>query len=67
MTRLLTYGYGSEEPEEWVTYVPTNIALLNRNGNHSKSLKLYDLQGRRLQGKPSKGVYIQDGKKYMVK
>lgn len=59
--------FRSEEPEEWVTYVPTNIALLNRNGNHSKSLKLYDLQGRRLQGKPSKGVYIQDGKKYLVK
>ena len=27
----------------------------------------YDLQGRRLQGKPEKGVYIQDGKKYVTK
>ena len=28
---------------------------------------VYDLQGRRLQGKPEKGVYIHDGKKYLVK
>ena len=28
---------------------------------------IYDLQGRRLNAKPSKGVYIQNGKKYMVK
>ena len=28
---------------------------------------LYDLQGRRLTDRPSKGVYIQDGKKVVVK
>ena len=32
-----------------------------------KTLNVYDLQGRRLQGKPEKGIYIQDGKKYLVK
>ena len=32
-----------------------------------ESSDIYDLQGRRLQGKPEKGVYIQDGKKYLVK
>ena len=33
----------------------------------TNSTTSYDLQGRRLQGKPEKGVYIQDGKKYLVK
>ena len=28
---------------------------------------IYDLQGRLLLGKPSKGLYIQDGKKYLAK
>ena len=28
---------------------------------------LYDLQGRRLSAKPAKGMYIQDGRKYVVK
>jgi hypothetical protein len=32
-----------------------------------RTSSIYDLQGRRLQGKPEKGVYIQDGKKYLVK
>lgn len=31
------------------------------------SPKIYDLQGRRLSTKPQKGVYIQNGKKYIVK
>ena len=29
--------------------------------------EVYDLQGRRLSTKPPKGVYIQNGKKYVVK
>ena len=28
---------------------------------------IYDLQGRRLSGKPAKGLYIQNGKKVPVK
>ena len=32
-----------------------------------RASSFYDLQGCRLQDKPSKGVYIQDGKKYLVK
>lgn len=28
---------------------------------------IYDLQGRRLNGSPHKGVYIQNGKKHVVK
>lgn len=32
-----------------------------------ESSDIYDLQGRRLNAKPSKGLYIQNGKKYLVK
>ncbi len=28
---------------------------------------IYDLQGRRLDGAPAKGVYIQNGRKYIVR
>jgi len=31
-----------------------------------KQGQVYDLNGRRLTGKPSEGVYIQNGKKYMI-
>ena len=34
--------------------------------NSSKSSHLYDLQGRRLTDKPTKGIYIQNGRKYVV-
>ena len=27
----------------------------------------YDLQGRKLSGKPNKGIYIQNGKKLIIK
>ena len=32
-----------------------------------KDSKIYDLNGRRLQKAPEKGMYIQDGKKVVVK
>ena len=34
---------------------------------HTVSSSLYDLQGRRLAGKPSKGVYVQGNRKRVVK
>jgi hypothetical protein len=34
---------------------------------HQQSAPLYDLQGRRLTSQPSKGVFIQSGKKVVVK
>lgn len=34
---------------------------------HQPSAPLYDLQGRRLSDKPDKGLYIQNGKKYVAK
>ena len=42
-----------------------SISYLPRNSKSSSAL--YDLQGRRLMQKPTKGVYIQDGKKVAVK
>jgi len=48
------YGTQSVRPIPY-TAVKTNKPLV------------YDLQGRRLMGKPEKGVYIQHGKKYVVK
>ena len=44
--------------------VPTRIATLQQQ---AASSPLSDLQGRRLAGRPSKGVYIQDGKKRVMK
>ena len=34
---------------------------------HQSSVPLYDLQGRQLSDNPSKGIYIQNGKKFVVK
>ena len=34
---------------------------------HPKPDGIYDLTGKQIQGNPSKGIYIQNGKKYVVK
>ena len=36
---------------------------------NSKSVnrKYFDLQGRRVNGKPARGIYIREGKKIMIK
>lgn len=44
-----------------------STATCVRIDQHTVSSSLYDLQGRRLAGKPSKGVYIQGNKKRVVK
>ena len=36
------------------------------NGESSNG-KWFDLQGRRLSGKPARGIYIEDGKKVLLK
>ncbi len=38
-----------------------------RNGNKEAIDVIYNLQGQRLSGKPAKGVYIENGKKRLVK
>ena len=44
------------------TSIPKPIRM-----DETTSSLLYDLQGRHLNGKPTKGIYIQNGKKYVVK
>ena len=46
---------------------PSSIDGRIYTNNSLKESHLYDLQGRRLQHLPAKGVYIQDGKKRVVK
>ncbi len=42
--------------------VPT-IHTIDRDGTHN----YFDLQGRRLNGKPNKGIYIENGKKHVAR
>ncbi len=44
---------------------PSGISDITRKASISDVY--YDLQGRRLQSKPEKGIYIQNGKKYIIK
>ena len=46
---------------------PASIDSRKHIDNSQKESHLYDLQGRRLTGKPIKGLYIQNGKKFVVK
>ena len=41
--------------------------VVTMSEDYSDAAPYFDLQGRRLMGKPSRGLYIQDGKKYLVK
>ena len=43
----------------------TGIDEILGNDNNSNSSDLYDLQGRRINGKPQNGIYIRDGKKVL--
>jgi hypothetical protein len=46
---------------------PTSIESSNHVNSFQKNSLLYDLQGRQLNSQPGKGVFIQNGKKVMVK
>ncbi|MBR6275762.1 MAG: hypothetical protein IKR31_02365, partial [Prevotella sp.] len=39
----------------------------SQNRNTDTPAAIYDLHGRRMQGKPDKGVYIHGGRKVVVK
>ncbi|MCR5131908.1 MAG: hypothetical protein K6C10_10680 [Prevotella sp.] len=46
----------------------TNISMNGQTGTSSpQSDRIYDLQGRRLQSQPAKGIYIKNGKKMFAK
>ena len=59
-----SYNNGVQRNIELQTTVTTGID--NHSAASSSSL-LYDLQGRRLNGKPEKGLYIQNGRKQVVR
>ena len=56
-------------PKENIIAVPLDDVdgVVSVHKDCSNTTIKYDLQGRRLTQKPAKGVYIQDGKKVMVK
>ena len=68
-----TYHFTSWSGTEFDKY-PLDITLeckgtvgIQRNKDCEEGLRAYDLQGRRLQKVPEKGLYIQDGKKKAAK
>ena len=50
-------------------YAHLKVSSVSETAQVQRAFKneVFDLQGRRLQGKPEKGVYIQNGKKYVMK
>ena len=52
------------EGEEGGSDDPTGISSVRVVGSDAR---LYDLQGRRVEGQPAKGLYISNGKKIMIK
>ena len=67
-TRQLASGFtmakfmGEIEDEDWMI----SLGLSNVEAKESKSGDIYNLQGMKV-AQPTKGIYIQNGKKYIVK
>lgn len=60
--------------KNWIVYFDNVVEDLEPTGIHSVTLDketgnkaIYDLSGRRIQNVPSRGIYIQNGKKISVK
>ena len=47
-------------------YVDTSVTRFARS-SADKNTEIFDLQGRRIQGDPQKGIYLRDGRKYVRK
>ncbi|MBQ2001680.1 MAG: hypothetical protein II240_00070, partial [Bacteroidaceae bacterium] len=53
-------------PKDVVTIDPTGIEGVSEEITDRRTDNaIYDLMGRRLNGVPAKGIYIQNGKKYV--
>ena len=57
------YYLGDINGSETNGIVAPTIHTIDRDGTHN----YYDLQGRRLNGKPNKGIYIENGKKHVAR
>ena len=68
-TRSLRLAYVSISPKSPANILPSGIEEVETDGSSNKSADsaIYDLTGRRLNGKPERGIYIQGGKKYIIK
>lgn len=64
------FGEVTDFPSEWFddeessSDDPTGISSVRTAGSDAR---LYDLQGRRVEGQPAKGLYISSGRKVMIK
>ena len=81
LTRTLHLYSGSKakyeahsNTQDWIVYFDNVVEDLEPTGIHSVTLDkntapkaIYDLNGRRIQNVPSRGIYIQNGKKISVK
>ena len=61
-TGTTVWGYQTEAATGIEGVLEDDISHLSPLTSH-----LYDLQGRRIDSPPHKGVYIQNGKKYLFK
>ncbi|MBQ6653417.1 MAG: hypothetical protein IJM81_08550 [Prevotella sp.] len=65
----VTFTFDSESLElsATLTLISTGIRVQPVVAQPQSSAAIYDLQGRRLNGTPQRGLYIQNGKKIIVK
>ena len=68
-TRSLRLAYVSISPKSPANILPSGIEEVETeaSSNNPADSAIYDLTGRRLNGKPERGIYIQGGKKYIIK
>jgi hypothetical protein len=68
-TRTLRLAYVSISPKSPANILPSGIEEVETDGSSNKPADsaIYDFTGRRLNGKPERGIYIQGGKKYIIK
>ena len=59
--------YGMPKPIKCIFNGETTEVTIPTIQNHGNAATVFDLQGRHLTQKPAKGVYIQDGKKVIVR
>lgn len=65
---LSFYGCADKDGECIYGMIPSNETAITKIPFKPRSkVHSYDLQGRRLMEKPEKGVYIENGKKYLTK
>ena len=72
---LLVFEQSSEESYDYLlteedvqNYLLTGVREgIVKQADDKTTAPVYDLQGRKLHGTPAKGIYIQNGKKYVVR